>query len=115
MQEMKFEWYGESDAICAFMLPYFCIILKMKNSWTTKNIYYPLYKKICTIKIRVLELKYDKDAFNKNPKPVWTTFYFIRYEVQKNSYGILFIEYRKPDGWYLIGININLARINLYL
>mgnify|MGYP006896829796 CR=1 FL=1 len=113
MQTMSFKWCSKGcfiEAIEVFLNPYFYLINNKSpnySGWETHKIQYGL--KIIYVTLRAKEVDYDKQLIETVKQP-WYAYNSVRYEVKPNPYGIQSIEYRKGEGWLLIGNNINLFR-----
>ena len=58
--------------------------------------------------LRTVDVQYNKQILKDNPDKPWKSFYLVKYEVQRNIFGIESVEYRQNQGFYAIGKNINL-------
>ena len=58
--------------------------------------------------MRTVDVQYNKQILKANPDKPWKSFYLVKYEVQRNIFGIESVEYRQNQGFYAIGKNINL-------
>ena len=112
MKERKFEWYSMTDGIYAFLNPYYYIIDRAKDSkwsgWEERRIDFCSRSHI--VSIRATHVDYDRKLLAANYNMPWLAYSLVKYEVKPNPYGIESIEYRKGEGWFLIGDNINLFR-----
>ena len=58
--------------------------------------------------MRTVEVQYNKQIMKANPDKPWKGFYLVKYEVQKNIWGIESVEYRQNQGFFAIGKRIDL-------
>ena len=58
--------------------------------------------------MRTVDVQYNKHILKDNPDKPWKSFYLVKYEVQRNIFGIESVEYRQNQGFFAIGKNINL-------
>ena len=114
MKERKFEWYSMKESFYAFFNPYYHIIDKDINStwsgWEERRIENHSRYNCCIVSIRATYVDYDRKVVQTNDFRPWLGYKFVKYEVKPNPYGIQAIEYRKGEGWFIIGDNINLYR-----
>ena len=112
MKERKFEWYSMKEGIYAFLNPYYYLIGRDKNSkwsgWEDRRIDFHSQSRL--VSIRATHVDYDRKLLAVNDNMPWLAYSLVKYEVKPNPYGIESIEYRKGEGWFLIGDNINLFR-----
>ena len=69
---------------------------------------YPIIRNKIVILMRTVDVQYNKQILKDNPDKPWKSFYLVKYEVQRNIFGIESVEYRQNQGFYAIGKNINL-------
>ena len=112
MTERKLEWYSMKEGIYAFLNPYYFLIDRDRNSkwsgWEDRRI--DFHSRSCIVSIRATHVDYDRTLIAANDNMPWLAYSLVKYEVKPNPYGIQSIEYRKGEGWLLIGDNINLFR-----
>lgn len=77
------------------------------QGWAEIRIY-PIIRNKIVILMRTVDVHYNKQILKANPDKPWKSFYLVKYEVQKNKFGIESIEYRQGEGFFAIGKNINL-------
>ena len=95
----------------AYLNAYFHIEDKEKGKtfegWAEIRIY-PVIRNKIVILMRTVEVQYNKQIMKANPDKPWKGFYLVKYEVQKNIWGIESVEYRQHQGFYAIGKRIDL-------
>lgn len=77
------------------------------QGWAEIRIY-PIIRNKIVILMRTVDVQYNKQILKANPDKPWKSFYLVKYEVQKNIWGIESVEYRQGEGFFAIGKNINL-------
>ena len=77
------------------------------QGWAEIRIY-PIIRNKIVILMRTIDVQYNKQILKDNPDKPWKSFYLVKYEVQRNIFGIESVEYRQNQGFYAIGKNINL-------
>ena len=77
------------------------------QGWAEIRIY-PIIRNKIVILMRTVDVQYNKQILKANPDKPWKSFYLVKYEVQKNIWGIESVEYRQGDGFFAIGKNIDL-------
>lgn len=114
MKERKFEWYSIRDSFYAFFNPYYFIIDRDINSkwtgWEERRIENHSRLNCCIVSIRAVSVDYDRKVLLANSVSPWISYSLVKYEVKPNPYGIQAIEYRKGEGWFMLGNNIDLFR-----
>ena len=80
---------------------------KTFEGWAEIRIY-PIIRNKIVILMRTVDVQYNKQILKANPDKPWKSFYLVKYEVQKNKFGIESVEYRQGEGFFAIGKNINL-------
>ena len=80
---------------------------KTFEGWAEIRIY-PIIRNKIVILMRTVDVQYNRQILKVNPDKPWKSFYLVKYEVQKNKFGIESIEYRQGEGFFAIGKNINL-------
>ena len=58
--------------------------------------------------MRTIDVQYNKQILKANPDKPWKSFYLVKYEAQKNIWGIESVEYRQGEGFFAIGKHIDL-------
>ena len=77
------------------------------QGWAEIRIY-PIIRNKIVILMRTVDVQYNKQILKDNPDKPWKSFYLVKYEVQRNIFGIESVEYRQNQGFFAIGKNINL-------
>ena len=77
------------------------------QGWAEIRIY-PIIRNKIVILMRTVDVQYNKQILKDNPDKPWKSFYLVKYEVQRNVFGIESVEYRQNQGFFAIGKNINL-------
>ena len=113
MEERKFKFYDDgrfTEALHALLNPYFHLIKRSPNSkwdgWETLIFDNPPLRKWGSITLRAIEVSYDRQKLLDNPLEPWMSYKYVKYEVKPNTFGVLFIEYRGKEGFYVVGENI---------
>ena len=77
------------------------------QGWAEIRIY-PIIRNKIVILMRTVDVQYNKQILKANPDKPWKSFYLVKYEVQKNIWGIESVEYRQNQGFFAIGKRIDL-------
>ena len=80
---------------------------KTFEGWAEIRIY-PIIRNKIVILMRTIDVHYNKQILKANPDKPWKSFYLVKYEVQKNIWGIESVEYRQNQGFFAIGKRIDL-------
>ena len=80
---------------------------KTFEGWAEIRIY-PIIRNKIVILMRTVDVQYNKQILKDNPDKPWKSFYLVKYEVQKNIWGIESVEYRQNQGFFAIGKRIDL-------
>lgn len=80
---------------------------KTFEGWAEIRIY-PIIRNKIVILMRTVDVQYNKQILKANPDKPWKSFYLVKYEVQKNIWGIESVEYRQNQGFFVIGKRIDL-------